>query len=97
MNDISIEKLQNEIKNSSPLIIDIRSNYSYQQGSIPGAKNIPVNTLINSPSSYLDKNKTYYIYCQSGHTSKNVVMRLNSQGYNTVNILGGFNNYLLRK
>lgn len=94
MNSISIKELLFQ-KNIN--IIDIRPNYEYQFGSIPNAINIPAIRLINNPNKYLKKEETYYILCQSGRQSIDIVERLNIQGFNTVNILGGYNNYLLTK
>ena len=50
-----------------------------------------------NPNSYLKKDKTYYIYCQTGYTSMDVVNILNKKGYNTINLEGGYNKYLLTK
>lgn len=72
-------------------IIDIRSKKDYLIGHVDGAICIPYNDLLFNPSKYLDKNKTYHIYCKSGITSKSVVNILNNLGYNTVNIDGGYN------
>ena len=77
-------------------IIDIRSFYQYQSGHIPGAKSIEKYELLKNPAKYLNKEKIYYIYCNSGIQSKVVVQKLNSIGYSTVNIDGGYYNYLLR-
>lgn len=98
INNIEVDQLLKELSNNHNLnIIDIRSNYQYQLNRIPTSQNIPTYLLESTPEKYLDKNKTYYIYCQSGHTSKVLVDKLNRIGYKTVNINGGFNNYLLRK
>lgn len=97
MNSIDINTLLSKLEHEPLNIIDIRSNYEYQQGRIPTAKNIDKNILKNLPEKYLNKDKKYYIYCQSGHSSNNIVKLLNANGYNTVNITGGYNNYLLRK
>ena len=78
-------------------IIDIRNRDKYNINHIPGSINIESFELLNNPSKYLKKDEIYYIYCTSGITSKKVVNKLNKIGYNTVNIDGGFNNYLLRK
>ena len=59
-----------------------------------------VNVSLNKYSSgtlYLNKNETYYIFCNNGKTSKVLTEKLNIQGYRTVNIIGGYFNYLLRK
>ena len=94
MNSISIKELVNK---QDITIIDIRPNYEYQYGTIPTAINIPAIKLISNPTKYLEKNKTYYILCQSGRQSIDIVKTLNIQGFNTVNIIGGYNNYLLSK
>jgi rhodanese-related sulfurtransferase len=78
-------------------IIDIRSKDKYNASHIPGAINIDSMELLNNPSRYLNMNDIYYLYCTSGYTSSMVSNKLNKLGYNTVNIDGGFNNYLLRK
>ena len=74
-------------------IIDIRESYLYNLSNIPTSKNIPSNFLMSNPSQYLDKNKTYYIYCSVGYTSAPVCNKLSSMGYKVVNILGGYNSY----
>lgn len=97
MNQINIKELISKLNKENINIIDIRSHYEYLLGKIPTAINIDKILLLQSPSTYLDKEKIYYIYCQSGTSSNNLVKKLNSLGYNTVNINGGYNNYLLRK
>jgi len=92
MNTITINQLQN-ITNET--IIDIRDNYSYNIGHIPGAINIPGTILKNIPEKYLSKEKTYYIYCSIGTQSANLTNILNSQGYNCYSIQGGYQEYKL--
>lgn len=97
MNSIDIDKLL-QLLNDKPLnIIDIRTNYEYLFDHIPTSKNIDKNILKIVPEKYLNFKEKYYIYCTSGHSSKALVEFLNKKGYNTVNINGGYNNYLLRK
>ncbi|MBQ6324046.1 MAG: rhodanese-like domain-containing protein [Bacilli bacterium] len=90
---ISINDLLN-LKNIN--IIDIRDRVKYNLGHIPGSINISYYELLNNTSKYLDKDKTYYLYCDFGNTSRVIVSRLNSNGYKTISISGGYNNYLLR-
>ena len=94
---ISMEELLEKMKEKQINLIDIRSSNKFQISHIPGSINIPSNLLINNPNKYLDKNKTYYLYCNSGHISNDVCTMLNYMGYNTKNILGGYNYYLLIK
>lgn len=83
-----------EIDLNRDIIIDIRSNYSYDMGHIKNAINIPYYNLLNNFSHYLDKHKTYYLYCEYGKQSEEISNRLNMFGYNTFNIIGGYQGYL---
>ncbi len=75
-------------------IIDIRENYIYRLGYIPTAKNIPMNFLLLNPNTYLDKSKKYYIYCDYGVSSKKVCDVLSKEGYNVINLIGGYKDYI---
>ncbi len=75
-------------------IIDIRAKFDYDAGHIAGAINIREDLLLNNYKYYLNKNEIYYIYCDTGHRSKMVVNRLNALGYKTLNVEGGYNNYV---
>lgn len=90
MTNISVPNLL-LIKN--PIIIDIRDNYSYSQGHINTAINIPYYNLTNNHHHYLNKHNTYYIYCDNGDKSREVTQRLTNQGYNIINIIGGYQAY----
>lgn len=87
MNTISFEELK---KISNPIIVDIRDSYSYNISHIKNAINIPYYNLLNNYSHYLNKNNTYYLYCDEGIQSKEISSRLNSFGYNTKSIKGGY-------
>ncbi len=71
-------------------IIDIRSSREYNMGHIKGSVNIVATKLLAFPSTYLNKNETYYIYCKTGVTSEKLSQILNKMGYNIIN-LGSYN------
>lgn len=75
------------------IIIDIRSNYYYNNGHIDGAINIPYYNLLNNYSHYLDKNHKYYLYCDYGEQSEEVANRLSLFGYNVYSLDGGYLEY----
>lgn len=75
-------------------LIDIREVYEFKGGSIKGAKNIPMNTLLSDPSKYLNKEKTYYILCQSGARSRMASRTLEKQGFDVINVSGGLGSYV---
>ena len=85
------------LKMSSSNIIDIRDKFQYLNGHILDAQNIDFYELFFHPEKYLIKDQVYYIYCNSGSKSKRVVEQLNKVGYHTVNIIGGYKNYLFQK
>ena len=87
MDNITIEELK---KLNNPIIIDIRDNYSYNNSHIKNAINIPYYNLLNNYSHFLNKNNKYYLYCEEGRQSSEISKRLNSFGYNTKSIKGGY-------
>ena len=76
---------------------DIRSREEYLEGHIPNSINIVSSELIYHPSKYLYRNVTYYLYCDVGYISEDVCRRLTMQGYRAISIIGGYQNYLLRR
>lgn len=84
-----------ESKNLSPNyeIIDIRSQTEYIKGHIYNARNIDMNKLLNENDKYLDKSKTYYIYCSFGNKSKKVCEMLTLLGYDVINVYGGYDSF----
>lgn len=94
---INIAALIERQKKSRLNIIDIRNKYQYDLDHIDTAINIPEKYLLSNPKYYLNKNELYYIYCQYGTSSQNVTYKLNSLGYKTISINGGYNSYRMFK
>lgn len=94
LSSISIHDLKEKI--GSVNIIDIRSNQSYNNNHIPSATNIPLEKLILEPKKYLQASSIYYIYCQKGISSPKICQILNKMGYHTINILGGYEEWILQ-
>lgn len=92
---IDIKDFLNIYKNQNINVIDIRDKYIYELNHITNSINIPYEYLLLTPEKYLNTKEPYYLYCQAGYTSKEVSKRLNSKGYNTISINGGYNSYKL--
>jgi rhodanese-related sulfurtransferase len=75
-------------------LIDIREPYEYLAGSLKTAKNIPMQKLLKEPSKYLRDDKSYYLMCYSGSRSGRTCRYLAKQGYDVVNITGGYVSYV---
>ena len=71
-------------------VIDIRDNFSYNEGHFINAKNIPMNSLLNDPGKYLNINDTYYIYCNRGINSKRTCELLRLLNYKVINVIDGY-------
>lgn len=95
MNNISIEELLK--LGGSANIIDIRGKINYNNGHIDNAINIPFEELLINYYKYLTKNKIYYIYCSRGVKSVKLCQILRSKGFNVINILGGYQSWILLK
>lgn len=91
---ISISEL---LQLKKPVIIDIRNVQSYNNNHIPTSINIPVEKILSSPNKYLNNSTKYYLYCQQGLSSKKICQILNKMGYHTVNVLGGYEAWILQK
>lgn len=86
----------NELKKLSNIhIVDIRSSQKYNDNHINGALNITYEQLLLYHYKYLNKNTKYYIYCQKGYKSKEICNYLDKNGYNVVNINGGYESWIL--
>ena len=72
------------------VILDVRAQYEYDQGHIPGAILIP-NTEINTraESVLTDKDQLILVYCRSGRRSKIAAEALVELGYTNIKEFGG--------
>jgi rhodanese-related sulfurtransferase len=91
LTNINVSELKKII--GSINIIDIRTKDEYDEGHIKTSINIPNSQLMCNCGRYLDKSKTYYIYCQFGKSSIKTCIYLNQLGYNVINIKGGFEEF----
>jgi rhodanese-related sulfurtransferase len=69
-------------------ILDVREDYEWQAGHIPGALHIPVD-LIPERLDDLDPDQDLQVICRSGGRSSRVTAWLGANGYSAVNVSGG--------
>ena len=93
-NSIDIKELDRISINVDNTLIDIRDKYEYILGHIEHAINIPYTYILSFPEKYLDFNKTYYVYCESGCKSRKVANYLNQLGYKVIDLIGGYKEYI---
>lgn len=93
MNTITVSDLKKLIGKIN--LIDLRSSLNFNNNHIEGAKNIEYNVLISDPSRFLNKTNKFYIYCQKGVKSYKACSYLEKLGYSVINVIGGYESWIL--
>jgi len=76
------------------LIVDVRTEEEFQEGHIPDAINIPVESITDErPSQLNDLKQVLLIYCRSGNRSKQAAEKLAAMGYVNILEFGGINTW----
>ena len=76
------------------LIVDVRTPEEYAEGHIPGAVNIPNESIGSTNLSQLpDQKQKLLVYCRSGNRSKQAAEKLAALGYLNVYEFGGINTW----
>ena len=79
---------------SGYLILDVRTAEEYSEKHIPGAINVPNETIGSEDISELpDKEQLILVYCRSGNRSKQASEKLVKQGYTNIVEFGGINDW----
>ena len=79
---------------SDYILLDVRRDDEFEEGHIPGAINIPNESIGTEEIAELsDKNQTIYVYCRSGNRSKQASQKLVDLGYTDVIEFGGIIDY----
>ena len=79
---------------SGYLILDVRTAGEYIEKHIPGAVNIPNETIGTEDIPELpDKEQLILVYCRSGNRSKQAAEKLVKLGYTNIVEFGGINDW----
>lgn len=92
---ISMEEAAKRMaQESGYVLLDVRTEAEFKDGHIPGAINIPNETIGGEPISLLpNKEAKIYVYCRSGNRSKQAAKKLTEQGYADVVEIGGIGSW----
>ena len=72
------------------IILDVREQYEYDEGHIPGAILIPYTQIEEKAEKILpDKDQLILVYCRSGRRSKTAAEALAELGYTNIKEFGG--------
>ena len=79
---------------SGYIILDVRTAQEYSEKHIPGAINIPNETIGTEDIPELpDKEQLILVYCRSGNRSKQASEKLVKLGYTNIVEFGGINGW----
>ena len=96
MKTITIEELE-ALKDAEKTIVDIRPQDQYMRGTFPGAVSLPASRLeeqYEEETARLDKMPPGYVMCHTGEKSQEWVRRLTGDGFDAVNVEGGYRAWL---
>ena len=81
------------------MLIDLRTPPEFEAGTINGA--VMINFLdsdIDQQLDKLDRNKSYYVFCEQGARSKKCMDKMKGMGFKRVyNLIGGYNEMMGKK
>ena len=76
------------------IILDVRTKEEYQEKHIPGAVNLPNETISTADIPELPvKEQLILVYCRSGNRSKQAAKKLAALGYTNIIEIGGINDW----
>ena len=79
---------------SNAILVDVRNDFEYAQGHIPGSRNLAMSRILKEAEEHFpDQAVPLYVYCQSGARSARAGKLLDIMGYESVVDLGGISDY----
>lgn len=76
------------------LLVDVRNDFEYAQGRIPGSRNLALSRILKEAEQELpEKDVPLYVYCLSGGRSARAAKLLELLGYESVTDIGGISDY----
>ncbi|MFD1661571.1 rhodanese-like domain-containing protein [Streptomyces caeni] len=70
------------------LVVDVREAYEYAAGHVPGARFMPLSTVLDR-SAELPAERRVYVICASGNRSKTATDWMRSRGVDAYSVAGG--------
>lgn len=91
---ISMDEAIMMMKEADYIILDVRTAEEFSDKHIPGAINIPNETIGTKEIPELpDKDQLILVYCRSGNRSKQASEKLVALGYTNIVEFGGINDW----
>ena len=75
------------------ILVDVRRDEEFEEGHIPNANHIVLDTLAEVAPAKLPKDAKVMVYCKAGGRSKKAAETLDALGYQHVYDLGGIQDW----
>ena len=91
---ITSDEAKNIMLTEKPIVVDVRSLEEYNEGHIPNAISVPLETIENEAETKLkNKDDLILVYCRSGRRSREAALRLIEKGDTNVIDFGGIQDW----
>lgn len=92
---ISQEEAKDMMDTEDAIILDVREQYEFDAGHIPGAVLLPVGSIdaVTAAAVIPEKDSLVLVYCRSGNRSKTASSTLAGLGYTNIYEFGGINTW----
>ncbi len=87
---ISCEDAKRLIKEKKAQLVDVRTPEEFESCKLPGAVNLPLQSIDYMAVHQLTKEDPVVVFCRSGQRSQMAMQILLSQGFNEVYNLGSY-------
>ncbi len=88
---VNATEFKTETEGKEVQLVDVRTPNEFNEGHIENAENVNVfdKNFMEQMAKY-KKDTPVYVYCRSGGRSMKAAKKLKAEGYNVVNLDGGF-------
>ena len=91
---ITSDEAKKMMETEKTIVVDVRTIEEYNEGHIPNAVSIPLETIENEAEAKLkNKDDLILVYCRSGRRSREAALRLIEKGYTNVIDFGGIQDW----
>ena len=91
---ITSDEAKKMMETQKVIVVDVRTLEEYNEGHIPNAISVPLETIENEAEAKLkNKDDLILVYCRSGRRSREAALKLIEKGYTNVIDFGGIKDW----
>ena len=91
---ITSDEAKKMMETQKAIVVDVRTLEEYNEGHIPNAISVPLETIENEAETKLkNKDDLILVYCRSGRQSREAALKLIEKGYTNVIDFGGIKDW----